>query len=106
MGKKMTVLVHGAGIGGLALAWWLRRFGFVPTVIERAPALREGGYLIDFFGLGYDVIERMGLASKLAEQDLRIPELVFVDADDRRRGSVDVEVIRELLDGRGASLLR
>jgi hypothetical protein len=34
----------------------------VPTLVESAPALRTGGYVIDFWGLGYDIAERMGLA--------------------------------------------
>ena len=40
----------GASIAGPALAFWLRRHGFHPTVVERAPALREGGQAVDFRG--------------------------------------------------------
>jgi hypothetical protein len=29
-------------------------------LIEEAPALRCGGYVIDFWGVGYDVAEKMG----------------------------------------------
>lgn len=43
-----TVLISGASIAGPALAFWLRRYGFQPTVVERAPALRDGGYAVDF----------------------------------------------------------
>ena len=35
--KNRTVLVSGAGIAGPALAFWLHRHGFVPTVVEVAP---------------------------------------------------------------------
>jgi hypothetical protein len=41
------------------------RWGFEPTLIERAPALRTGGYVVDFWGLGYDIAERMGLISEI-----------------------------------------
>src|SRR5690349_13935484 len=41
---KRTVLISGAGIAGPTLTYWLTRSGFAPTVIERAPHLREGGY--------------------------------------------------------------
>ena len=59
--NSKTVLISGAGIAGPTLAFWLKAAGFKPTLIERAPALRTGGYVIDFWGLGYDIAERMGL---------------------------------------------
>lgn len=43
-----SVLISGAGIAGPALAYWLAAYGFEPTLIERAPRLRTGGYIIDF----------------------------------------------------------
>ena len=59
-----TVLISGAGIAGPTFAFWLRAAGFEPTFIEKAPALRTGGYVIDFWGLGYDIADRMGLAGE------------------------------------------
>ena len=56
-----TVLISGAGIAGPTLAFWLAAAGFQTTIVERAPALRTGGYVVDFWGLGYDIAERMGL---------------------------------------------
>ena len=44
----MTVLISGAGITGPALPFWLRKYGFAPTLVETAPALRTRGYVIDF----------------------------------------------------------
>jgi hypothetical protein len=35
-------------------------------IVERAPALRSGGYVIDFWGLGYDLAERMGLLAEIS----------------------------------------
>ena len=60
-----TALISGAGIAGPTLAYWLRAAGIEPTLIERAPALRTGGYVIDFWGLGYDIAERMGLTGEI-----------------------------------------
>ena len=48
--QNRRVLISGASVAGPALAFWLRRHGFTPTVIERAPSLREGGYAVDFRG--------------------------------------------------------
>ena len=59
--SRQTVLISGAGIAGPTLAYWLKRAGFAPTLLDHAPALRSGGYVIDFWGLGYDIAERMGL---------------------------------------------
>jgi 2-polyprenyl-6-methoxyphenol hydroxylase-like FAD-dependent oxidoreductase len=47
----MNVLISGAGIAGPTLAFWLGKYGFAPTLVESAPALRTSGYVIDFWGL-------------------------------------------------------
>ena len=39
----------------------LKRHGFEPLVIERENGLRAEGYMMDFFGTGWDVASRMGL---------------------------------------------
>ena len=74
-----TVLISGAGIGGPTLAFWLQAAGFEPTLIEHAAVLRTGGYVIDFWGLGYDIAERMGLASDIDRIGYHIREMRIVD---------------------------
>src|ERR1700683_3417386 len=39
--RNRDVLISGAGVAGQALAYWLRRLGFTPVVVERAPAPRD-----------------------------------------------------------------
>jgi 2-polyprenyl-6-methoxyphenol hydroxylase-like FAD-dependent oxidoreductase len=73
-----TVLVSGAGIAGLTSAYWLDKAGLKPTVIERAPSLRTDGYVIDFWGLGYDIAERMGLAGDLERLGYHMQEMRIV----------------------------
>ncbi|WP_282785391.1 FAD-dependent oxidoreductase [Nocardia sp. CC201C] len=63
------VLVVGAGIAGLAAALRFLRDGWEVLVVERAPARRSGGYLVNLHGPGYDAAERMGLVSALAQRD-------------------------------------
>jgi 2-polyprenyl-6-methoxyphenol hydroxylase-like FAD-dependent oxidoreductase len=53
----MRFAVNGMGIAGPTLAYWLRRAGHEVLLIEQAPAIRTGGYVIDFWGVGYDVAE-------------------------------------------------
>jgi 2-polyprenyl-6-methoxyphenol hydroxylase-like FAD-dependent oxidoreductase len=55
------VLVSGAGIAGPALAYWLQRFGFQATLVERAATLRPGGQAIDVRGVAVEVLKNMGL---------------------------------------------
>jgi 2-polyprenyl-6-methoxyphenol hydroxylase-like FAD-dependent oxidoreductase len=57
----MRVLISGAGIAGLTVAYWLRRYGFAPTLVERAPSLLKGGYKIDVRGTALQVLGRMGV---------------------------------------------
>ncbi|MER7502156.1 FAD-dependent monooxygenase [Nonomuraea pusilla] len=63
--KNTRVLISGASIAGPALAYWLRRYGFTPTVVERAPALRPGGYKVDLRGVAVDVVDRMGIGAQI-----------------------------------------
>ena len=57
----MLVLISGLGIAGPTLAYWLSVYGIESVLVERAPQLRTGGYVLDFWGSGFDVAERMGL---------------------------------------------
>jgi len=61
----LRVLISGAGIAGPTLAYWLAHYGFQPTIVESAAHLRTGGYLIDFWGAGFDVADRMNLLEEV-----------------------------------------
>ena len=58
---KQTVLISGASIAGPTLAYWLKRYGFTPTVVERSPALRRGGFPIDVRNAAVEIAKRMGI---------------------------------------------
>jgi len=104
--SKTTVLVSGAGIAGPTLAYWLRERGFVPTLVERAPAFREGGYVIDFWGLGFDVAERMGILPTLRERGVVMDHLRYVNDDGSTRTELGADAIRRALGDRFLSILR
>ncbi|MBR0792772.1 FAD-binding domain [Bradyrhizobium manausense] len=101
-----TVLISGAGIAGPTLAYWLKRAGYVPTLVERAPALRRGGYVIDFWGLGYDIAERMGLLPAIDRAGYHVREVRIVDDDGRRAAGFGTQVFDELTGGRFITLAR
>lgn len=102
----MNVLISGAGIAGPTLAFWLREYGVTPTLVESAPALRTGGYVIDFWGLGYGIAERMGLLPDIARMGYHVQELRIVDDRGKRLSGFGVQVFRELTHGRYITLGR
>ena len=83
----MRVLIVGAGVAGPTLAYWLVRAGHRPTLIERAPELRRGGYLVDFWGAGFEVAERMGIISELRTRGHVLTEARAVDRSGHRIAS-------------------
>jgi len=101
-----TILVCGAGIAGLTLAWWLDRDGWDVRLVERATGRREEGYVIDFFGSGYDVAERMGLRPELEAVRYDVGQLVNVNRRGRPVSRLDYDQLVRLMDGRLLSLMR
>lgn len=85
----MNVLIVGAGIAGCTLAYWLRRAGHRTTLVEESPTLRRGGYLIDFWGAGFDVAERMGIVPELTRRGILVKRADQVDRRGRRFASLD-----------------
>ena len=102
----MKVAINGAGIAGTALAWWLGRMGHEVLLVERAPALRTGGFVLNLWGLGYDAVERMGLLPRLLELQHHSDELRMVDRAGRTRGGYPSSVLLRLAGGRMATLAR
>ncbi|MFB9931469.1 FAD-dependent monooxygenase [Amycolatopsis halotolerans] len=79
-----TVLISGAGVAGLSLAYWLRQYGFHPTLVERAPALRAGGQAIDIRGTAREVIDRMGLMDEVRAAHTGTRGIAWLDEQGRR----------------------
>lgn len=102
----MRIAVNGSGIAGPTLAYWLREAGHDVLLIEEAPALRAGGYVIDFWGVGYDVAERMGVIPQITALGYPVREVRFVDEHGRRVGGFPVDVVGRLTRGRFTSLRR
>lgn len=79
----MLALIVGAGIGGPTLAFWLERAGYQVTLVEGAPELRRGGYLVDFWGSGFDVADRMSIVPRLMDVGYRVREVREVSSRGR-----------------------
>ncbi|WP_158841622.1 FAD-dependent oxidoreductase [Saccharothrix deserti] len=102
----MRVVVAGAGIAGLALAHRLGTLGHDVVVVERAPAPRSTGYMIDFFGPGYDAAERMGVLPRLRELGYRITKAGYVDEHGRLVGGIGFDRFARAVGGRLLSIMR
>jgi 2-polyprenyl-6-methoxyphenol hydroxylase-like FAD-dependent oxidoreductase len=104
--NSKTVLISGAGIAGPTLAFWLRAAGLQPTLVERAPTLRSSGFVIDFWGLGYEIAERMGLAAEIGRIGYHMRELRIVDSRSERVAGFGTSVFRELTGSRFVTIAR
>src|SRR5918998_480043 len=102
---QRSVLIVGAGIAGLATAWWLERAGWDVLVVEKASSFRAGGYMIDFFGPGHEVARRMGLLPALESRRAPISSVTSVDARGRKRAEISTSAYEAVADG-VISLLR
>jgi 2-polyprenyl-6-methoxyphenol hydroxylase-like FAD-dependent oxidoreductase len=90
--KNRNILISGASIAGPALAYWLSRHGFNPTVVERAPALREGGYAIDIRGAARGVTERMGIMPEVRQALTNTRGMSFVDSANKPQASMSADL--------------
>ena len=99
------ILVIGAGIAGLSVCYWLRRFGFSPILIEKFANIRKGGHALDVRGVAIDLIKRMGIYEKICNMRTQVEFGRYVDAEGNilheetgerfccRQGE-DIEIIR------------
>lgn len=104
--KNRNVLISGASVAGPALALWLSRYGFRPTIVERAPAVRPGGYAVDFRGASMRVLEKMGLLAEVRKMETRTGAITIVDSANKKIASMpdgftsgELEIMRGDLAG-------
>jgi 2-polyprenyl-6-methoxyphenol hydroxylase-like FAD-dependent oxidoreductase len=101
----MKAIVCGAGIAGLTVARELANAGWEITLLEASRGRREEGYMIDFFGPGFDAAEAIGLLPRLRELAYDIGKVNFVDETGRAR-SVDYDLVAAAQGGKFLSLMR
>ena len=100
--SNQRILISGASVAGPALAYWLARYGFRPTVVERAPQLRGGGYAVDFRGPAHlSVLTQMGLLEQIQAMQTHLRTTTYVDESGRPVAEMpaqifagDVEILR------------
>ncbi|MFF9904725.1 FAD-dependent monooxygenase [Streptomyces olivaceus] len=62
---RKRALVVGLGIAGMSAAIGLRRAGWTPVIVERAPERRTGGYFVGLFPEGRQAAVDLGIADHL-----------------------------------------
>jgi 2-polyprenyl-6-methoxyphenol hydroxylase-like FAD-dependent oxidoreductase len=75
-------------------------------MVEHAPALRMSGFVIDFWGLGYEIAERMGLAGEIDRVGYHMREMRIVDSRGERVTGFGTDVFHELTGGHFVTLGR
>jgi len=95
--KNTPILISGASIAGPTLAYWLKRYGFTPTVVERAPQVREGGYPVDVRFEAVQVAKLMGIWPRLQQEKTTIQEMLFVNERGQRVGRVNIQTVPRAL---------
>jgi 2-polyprenyl-6-methoxyphenol hydroxylase-like FAD-dependent oxidoreductase len=105
-GSNRSVLILGAGVAGPVLAYWLARYGFTVTVVERAAAVRSGGYPVDIRGTAVDVIECMGILPQVRAAHVHSRRTTFVDAAGAIIGVVGIQDLTGSEDDRDIELPR
>ncbi len=102
----MKALISGASIAGPALAYWLHHHGWDVTVVEKAPAVRAGGYPIDVRGVALDVLDRMGVLPQVRAAHIDTRRLTFMTPAGRVAGRIRAEQLTGGTEGRDLELAR
>ncbi|MDQ7810862.1 FAD-dependent monooxygenase [Amycolatopsis sp. A133] len=95
------VLVVGMGVSGIATAVRLRRAGWRPVLVERAPGRRSDGYFIVLFDAGKAAAARLGLLAAVHDRATTTPKL-----DIERDGAARPGMSFSDLPGRPWTMLR
>ncbi|GGD69200.1 FAD-binding monooxygenase [Emticicia aquatilis] len=102
--NQKKILISGASIAGPTLAFWLNRFGFAATIVERADSLRLGGQNIDIKGAAQKIAQLMGIEDEIRAADTGELGVRFVDEYDNTKaelpkgesniGTSELEILR------------
>ncbi len=102
----MKVIVCGAGISGLSAGVFLALNGWQVVIVDQAAGPRPQGYMIDFFGRGWEAAEKLGIIPRIRELGYRIPRVDYVDPQGRSRASLPFSRFSEVVSGDFTSILR
>jgi 2-polyprenyl-6-methoxyphenol hydroxylase-like FAD-dependent oxidoreductase len=93
------VLISGASIAGPTAALVLARHGIDTTVVEKAGALRGGGYPIDIRAVALEVVRRLGILERLRQYDIEMKNVTFVNSKGKEVGPFDITTLTGSVPG-------
>ncbi|GAB3465881.1 FAD-dependent monooxygenase [Actinophytocola sediminis] len=103
----MRILISGASVTGPVLAYWLTRYGFTVTVVERAPALRvTGGHAVDLFRPAMVISEKMGVLPRVAERVTGVHRMALHREGARRPVRVDLSKVYDATSDQHVEIMR
>ncbi|MDT8912313.1 FAD-dependent monooxygenase [Amycolatopsis sp. PS_44_ISF1] len=103
----MRILISGASIAGPVLAYWLCRYGFDVTVVERSPELRKaGGHAVDLYRPAVDITERMGVLPEVEAVAIDSKKLTLHREGAHRPARADLTKIFQASSDRDVEVMR
>ena len=103
----MNVLISGASVAGPVLAYWLHRYGFQPTLLERSPAARKtGGHAVDLFRPAIDIVERMGVLPVIQQRSTGTDRMTMLREGSTRAVEVNLQRVMAALSDRHLEIMR
>lgn len=80
LSEKTNVIISGGSIAGLTTAYWLTKYGFNVTIVERSSFIREGGQALDIRGSALEVVRRMGILEEIKQNSTKLKGMSMIDA--------------------------
>lgn len=78
--NNKKILISGGGIAGCTLAYFLKKYGFTPIIVETAAEFKRIGYMLALnLQIGQQVAKKMGILEKLKKFELPLTKNVFYD---------------------------
>jgi 2-polyprenyl-6-methoxyphenol hydroxylase-like FAD-dependent oxidoreductase len=103
----MRILISGASIAGPVLAYWLTRYGFDVTVVERAPTLRKtGGHAVDLFRPAMEISAQMGVLPRIEALATGTDRLAFYREGRAKATEIDLTKIYAASSDRHVEIMR
>lgn len=103
----MDILVSGASVAGPTVAYWLSRYGFRVTVVEKAPSLRKaGGHAVDLFAPAMDIVERMHLHDAVWDRRTGTERIMLRREGARRPVRIEMAKLMAAVSRRHVEIMR
>ena len=103
----MQILISGASIAGPVLAYWLQRFGFQPTLVERAATARKtGGHSVDLFRPAIEIVERMGALPEIQSRSTGTDRMTILREGSSQPIEVNLVHVMAALSDRHLEIMR